>query len=287
MEKDIESKPNKDQSLFEKLLIPNLLFKAFALVTIFLIGLFVFVHLSFSTAKAGQFGDSFGIFTSLFSGITVIGLLITIHFQREDLKIAREAFSKQAEELELTRDQIKQSNKEFNQQNETLKVQRFESTFFSMLALHKETANKIQFMPLVELCRTQIPSNPQYSAISIDSLRNSYRLNCQSIIRVNLGQYIRHYQRIIELIFHFSFEPAIRYKYLNILFGQLSQDELEIICYHFTLKDTMWPEFYREYIGQLFSNINIRRDNINIIDHIKVNSNIIVPYDTLLVSYTV
>ena len=39
-----------------------------------------------SIEKAGQFGDSFGVVTSLFSGLAFSGILITLYLQREEIK---------------------------------------------------------------------------------------------------------------------------------------------------------------------------------------------------------
>ncbi len=52
-----------------------------------------------SIEKAAQFGDSFGIITSLFSGLAFIGLIITILLQRDELALQRE-------ELGLTRKEL-------------------------------------------------------------------------------------------------------------------------------------------------------------------------------------
>lgn len=45
--------------------------------------------------KAGVFGDSFGVITSLFSGLAFAGLILTILLQRQELKESREIFKKQ------------------------------------------------------------------------------------------------------------------------------------------------------------------------------------------------
>ena len=47
-----------------------------------------------SLNSAAPFGDSFGIFSSLFAGLALIGLLYTIHLQAEELKLQREEMSK-------------------------------------------------------------------------------------------------------------------------------------------------------------------------------------------------
>lgn len=45
--------------------------------------------------KAGVFGDSFGVITSLFSGLAFAGLIVTILLQRQELTESREIFKKQ------------------------------------------------------------------------------------------------------------------------------------------------------------------------------------------------
>lgn len=61
----------------------------------------------FSIANSGVFGDSFGLLTSLFSGLAFAGLIITIvmqkdelALQREELRLQREALESQVKELE-------------------------------------------------------------------------------------------------------------------------------------------------------------------------------------------
>lgn len=78
----------------------------------------------FSIEKAGTFGDSFGILTSLFTGLAFAALIATVLLQRDDLKLNRQ-------ELEDTR-------KEFQLQNQTFSRQRFEDSFYRMLGLYKE-----------------------------------------------------------------------------------------------------------------------------------------------------
>ena len=60
---------------------------------------------TFDFNKSGVFGDSFGLLTSLFSGLAFAGIIITILLQREELKHQRE-------ELRLQREEIAQNRKE-------------------------------------------------------------------------------------------------------------------------------------------------------------------------------
>jgi hypothetical protein len=79
----------------------------------------------------GIFGDMFGAVNALFSGLAFAGLIITLLYQREELKLQRE-------ELQETRKELKGQREEFEEQNKTMKRQRFENTFFNMLSLQQE-----------------------------------------------------------------------------------------------------------------------------------------------------
>jgi|WetSurMetagenome_2_1015567.scaffolds.fasta_scaffold00003_235 hypothetical protein len=78
----------------------------------------------------GVFGDKFGAINALFSGLAFAGIIFTIFLQKRELKLQRE-------ELEDTR-------QEFIQQNDTLKKQRFENTFFQLLRLHNDIVDKLK-----------------------------------------------------------------------------------------------------------------------------------------------
>lgn len=56
-----------------------------------------------SVEKAGQFGDSFGVITCLFSGFAFSGVLITLLLQRDELKLQREEIKRSAKEHALNK----------------------------------------------------------------------------------------------------------------------------------------------------------------------------------------
>ncbi|MFB2680519.1 putative phage abortive infection protein [Shewanella mangrovisoli] len=89
-----------------------------------------------SISSSGVFGDSFGVLTSLFSGLAFAGLIITIVMQRDELALQRQ-------ELNLTREELSGQKEEMRAQNETLKVQRFENTFFKMLEFLENCRNDV------------------------------------------------------------------------------------------------------------------------------------------------
>ena len=70
-------------STFSKLIIGGiiLIVSGYAMLIIYL----TWPISEISINKAGVFGDSFGIITSLFSGLAFAGLIITILLQKEEL----------------------------------------------------------------------------------------------------------------------------------------------------------------------------------------------------------
>ena len=84
----------------------------------------------------GQFGDLFGAVNTLFSGLAFVGLIITIRQQHKDLEYQRQA-------IEQTNREMQNQTEEFNQQNETMKIERFENTFFKMLEVQQSIVNDL------------------------------------------------------------------------------------------------------------------------------------------------
>lgn len=102
------------------------------LAIIFVISLWLWVYFDYKDEKfdkRGTFGDMFGSVNALFSGLAFVGIIMTILLQRK--------------ELILQRQELKDTRVEFQVQNETLKIQRFENTFFNLLSLHQQIVNSI------------------------------------------------------------------------------------------------------------------------------------------------
>ena len=78
---------------------------------------------------AGLFGDSFGAVNALISAFAFAGVFVTFWLQRK--------------ELDLQRQELKAQREEFTQQNKTLKLQRFENTFFHMMELQQQIVNDL------------------------------------------------------------------------------------------------------------------------------------------------
>lgn len=73
----------------------------------------------------GAFGDKFGAINALFSGLAFAGLITTILLQRRELAETREAFERQVVNVD---------------------IQRFDSTFFQLVALHNDITAKLSVL---------------------------------------------------------------------------------------------------------------------------------------------
>lgn len=90
----------------------------FVIIGVILLSFYVYGYAVYDGAvfngdieKAAQYGDSFGVLTSLFTGLAFAGLIVTILLQRKDINL-------QQEELQETR--------------EVMVKQNFEATFFQL-----------------------------------------------------------------------------------------------------------------------------------------------------------
>ncbi|MEQ1584943.1 MAG: putative phage abortive infection protein [Cyclobacteriaceae bacterium] len=179
--------------------------------------------------EAGQFGDRFGASTSLFGGITIIGLLITIFLQRQE---------------------IHDGKKEFKQQNRTLKYQRFDNTFFNMITLHNQIIENLSAkrQSFSNFIKTYINEKEFTTLTTLKDLQQEYKrtpmggVSMNTMVEDNFGQYINNFEMIIDIILTSKSNPKVQDKYLKIYFAQLTNLERILLLYHFNLSDRKTKE---------------------------------------------
>ena len=213
----------------------------------------------------GTFGDMFGSVNALFSGIALIGIIITILLQSNELSLQRN-------ELILTR-------KEFNTQNQTLKFQRFENTFFNLLSIHHQIVDTMD----IDIADTQTPTEflnrsgqkrKSTTVTSRDVFKERYEILRNKLknidnsaelrkvyedeyenVQTDFGHYFRNLYRIFKMVDETNFEEnvdqsnndfikldngeiltkthyKIKYKYTSIIRSQLSDYELLWLFYN-------------------------------------------------------
>ena len=170
--------------------------------------------------KAGVFGDSFGVLTSLFSGIAIILIFVTMLLQKK--------------ELEFVKTQLADQNK-------TLIKQNFESTFFQLLRLHNETTNSIE----CQHSRQSIKGSKCFN-IFYDQLKGiyhnattaqgeEYRIDIayDTFFKAHqnaVSRYFRNLYAIIKFVENSADgDPEL---YVGLIRVQLSDNELLLLFYH-------------------------------------------------------
>lgn len=230
----------------------RLILIAVTVVVVIFFGWYLNIHLLENDENRGTYGDMFGSINALYSGLALAGIIFTILLQKD--------------ELGLQREELKETRKEFQTQNRTLKIQRFENTFFNLLSLHHQIVDGIDFRKIREKNMWTLPHEEKDEDVNItltgrDVFEHLYKklhkdLNTPDIetivmsydkhyelTQADFGHYFRNLYRIVKLVnnTNFSFEYSkgskeeeykIKYQYTSILRAQLSDFELLWLFYN-------------------------------------------------------
>lgn len=231
----------------------RLILIAVTVVVVIFFGWYLNIYLLENDENRGTYGDMFGSINALYSGLALAGIIFTILLQRE--------------ELGLQREELRETRKEFQTQNETLKIQRFENTFFNLLSLHHQIVDGIDFRKIrnADMYRPDWNTNMEYDetitltgrdvfehlykklkrdirSSSIETINIGYNEH-YALTQADFGHYFRNLYRIVKLVdttnFNFTNKPGskqeeykIRYQYTSILRAQISDFELLWLFYN-------------------------------------------------------
>jgi Putative phage abortive infection protein len=266
------------------------------IVTIMIIGLWVINLLAFNgktEIDRGTFGDMFGAVNSLFSGLALAGIILTILLQRK--------------ELQLQRQELGDTRQEFKTQNETLKLQRFENTFFNLLTLHHQIVSSIDHRyysdkkkgigkrePIMSKAAEEkeaIVINGRdvfrfrYNQLYSD-LKKHNNLNFEVIYmhhyelsQTDFGHYFRNLYRMIKLVdqtdFFYDISKVsseeifeLKYRYTSIIRAQISDYELLWIFYNCLTQNGV--EKFKPYIENYSLLKNIPKKYIPFETHLEL-----------------
>lgn len=225
---------------------------AFLAVIVIWLGSWCLIETYIDSEDKGVFGDQFGAVNALFSGLAFAGLIVTLLYQKEELKLQRE-------ELAQTRGELKAQREEFEEQNKTLKRQRFENTFFNMLSLQQEIVANLSYKWIQETEESKKDKNKTlekiysgrsvfeaiYKEVDVKTQKGEkYYGGVRTIIENNLeyiavrgisrfDHYFRHLYRIYKFVDSSPLiEDSERYDYACIIRSQLSDYELVMLFYN-------------------------------------------------------
>lgn len=232
----------KLKSYFREVYSYKLLFLFFVVV----IGLWFISYImlkDIDSNKRGTFGDMFGGVNALFTGLAFAGVMYTILLQKKELRETRE---------------------EFKIQNETLRRQRFENTFFQMVNLHHEIVTRLSHLGN----EGRVVLHTGHTELS-GILTNNHHLHFKGKLHLindfsehrlvidksyldsfypryhyAFSHYFRNLYHIFKLIYISPLiAPSDKQYYATLVRAQLSPDELYLIFYNSLMEDLGSPKF--------------------------------------------
>jgi hypothetical protein len=196
-------------------------------------------------------GSMFGVASALFSGLAFGGIIYTILLQRN--------------ELELQRHELRQTREEFVEQNQTLKQQRFENTFFNMLNLQSQIVQGMKFRGVTGKeviddaanndLKNFLNSVPFHRGITLDQIapdkikkiydyiEGYYHEKYYDPYETHFNHYFRHLYHIFKFIYFSDLTKEEKDFYAALARAQLSQNELLIIAFNSIIDSYGHPRF--------------------------------------------
>lgn len=222
-----------------------------------------------ASEQQGQFGDMFGAVNALFSGLAFAGLIITLIFQQEELKLQRDELKEQREEMTRQRE-------EFEEQNVTLKRQNFETTFFNMMNYHLQITSSLEFVNDDGADMFTATGKDIFKKIYLErnnftepdtyGLRAKLRTH-EEISSVLEGyapwKFFNHYFRSFDNIVSFVnqtdlVEENSKFTYLKMLTCTLTDCETAMLFYHYVYNDGGWHKQMAESYA-LFYHLDVNQ----------------------------
>lgn len=209
--------------------------------------------------EIGQFGDSWGVLTSLFSAFAFAAVIQNNIAQKKTIKEAQDFSNKQTAFLDKQTVFLSDQTKALNEQINFLRVQKFESSLFQMLSLLQSLISDIDtigktnrsgrdcFKLFYEDLRKEF--NASILSGSSDDAINGGRVivykDSLSFVysrfyeprQQDLGHYFRFLYNMFKFISEAELNADEKRKYGNIVRAQLSNYELAILFYNCIYKE--------------------------------------------------
>jgi len=192
----------------------------------------------FNVQERGTFGDMFGAVNALFSGLAFAAIIYTINLQRSELRLQRL-------ELGLTRAELQGQKLELLAQNNLMRADSFEASFFRVLTVLNEITSSINirqpiggvlvgrdcfsFFYRFILGRLGSLEDHQVITDQQDNIQRSYAEFFQTY-QGDVGHYFRTLYNLIKFVDESKMENK-RF-YTNLVRAQLSSQELLMLFYN-------------------------------------------------------
>lgn len=223
--------------------------------------------------KFGTFGDFFGgVVGSIWSLCGIILFYLALKEQRKDIRLNKESLDKQKESLDkqiaalelqgdefkLQRDEMIETRKVFIAQNKTFLLQKFDTTFFSLINLLNQTKdslnnNKIDYFKEFKNDVESYLNTTYYEKDDniFKDITDSHKLCVEGYKKKlvdkaeKITNYFKVFYRILKIIEDSNFSDLEKNQYVKILRTQLNENELIILYYH---SHTIYGQAFYKYI---------------------------------------
>jgi hypothetical protein len=182
--------------------------------------------------RFGISGDFFGFTNALFSALAFAMIIVTLWMQKYELR-------QQREEIDQTQGIMERQQSEMKHQNDSLRQQTFENTFFNMLSLHTEivaavrsgdgkTSGRRSFASFLDdlagskVGEDQCTTKP--APVDMDDYEKWYLNN-----EAEAGHYFRSLYNMLRYIDDQGSQQ--KRMYARLVRGQLSSNELRLLFY--------------------------------------------------------
>jgi hypothetical protein len=229
-------------------------FKHLALAGLLILALWMLIsYLAYKFSPNGQygtFGDMFGVVNSLFSGLAFACLILATMMQREELKLQRKELQLARMEAAATRKEIEGQKEQAIAQNETLRQQTFDNTFFQLLRLHNDIVSAIdirrtstrelqgrdcfkfffgKYKEFYGKLAIGLPAtSPEELAARIEVGYSAFFKQYEA----DLGHYFRSVYNIVKFVDRSDIKETDKRLYTNLVRAQLSNYELRLMFYN-------------------------------------------------------
>ena len=192
--------------------------------------------------RFGIAGDFFGFANALFSALAFSTIIVTLWMQKHELRQQRLELDQTQQIMNLQIKEMELQRQEMQDQNESFRIQRFESTFFNMLALHNQVIAEVTsndgkkrgreaFTRLVEELDPRFAGlgqeyNTKVSKRTVDEIVHAY----ETWYEEN-EHHVGHYFRTLYNLFLYVEEhgPTDKTTYARLARAQLSRGELDLL----------------------------------------------------------
>lgn len=200
----------------------------------------------------GQFGDFFGSINALFSGLALAGVVVSLFYQREDLRLQREELADTRKELEGQKEALERQNAIWEKQN-------FDSLFFSLFKTHNDIKNNLYSVRDKGKIAQGTASFNHFATLlenKINTFHNDYdscmkEINRRLLTKFSFESYCKSLQQLFLTVDTIAPDSIDRQFYLRMVIDTITEQEQLVLFIYGWRRDFKKLKKYIEHYSLL------------------------------------